>query len=139
MSTPSRPPDLPATAGDATERARRWRLVLGPDADESAGVSLAGTDAGMDQALQALYGSSSAEGGARGPDRRGGLGSSAPSVARWLGDIRSYFPSTVVRVMQRDALERLDLQRMLLEPELPGAALTAPPLPTTLNAAHNCI
>jgi Mg-chelatase subunit ChlD len=46
------------------------------------------------------------------------LGSSAPSVARWLGDIRTYFPTSVVRVMQRDALERLNLRQMLLEPEL---------------------
>jgi Mg-chelatase subunit ChlD len=39
-------------------------------------------------------------------------------VARWLGDIRRYFPSTVVRVMQADAVDRLDLTRLLLEPEL---------------------
>jgi Mg-chelatase subunit ChlD len=37
---------------------------------------------------------------------------------RWLGDIRTYFPSSVVSVMQHDALERLNLRRMLLEPEL---------------------
>ena len=36
----------------------------------------------------------------------------------WLGDIRTYFPSTVVQVMQRDAIERLNLQQLLLEPEL---------------------
>jgi Mg-chelatase subunit ChlD len=39
-------------------------------------------------------------------------------VARWLGDIRSYFPSTVVQVMQKDAIERLNLTRLLLEPEM---------------------
>jgi Mg-chelatase subunit ChlD len=39
-------------------------------------------------------------------------------VARWLGDIRRYFPTQVVQVMQRDAIERLDLQRLLLEPEM---------------------
>ncbi|MDQ5808206.1 MAG: VWA domain-containing protein, partial [Actinomycetota bacterium] len=50
--------------------------------------------------------------------RGAGLGSSAPRVARWLGDIRSYFPAPVVRVMQRDAIERLDLDRLLLEPEV---------------------
>src|SRR5256885_1990014 len=47
--------------------------------------------------------------------RRGG---SAPNVARWLGDIRTYFPSTVVQVMQADAIERLNLTRLLLEPEM---------------------
>ena len=39
-------------------------------------------------------------------------------MARWLGDIRSYFPSTVVQVMQRDAIERLGLRRLLLEKEM---------------------
>jgi Mg-chelatase subunit ChlD len=62
----------------------------------------------MDDALSALYES----------DRRGGLGSSSPRVARWLGDIRRYFPTSVVKVMQQDALERLNLQQMLLEPEM---------------------
>jgi Mg-chelatase subunit ChlD len=39
-------------------------------------------------------------------------------VARWLGDIRGYFPSSVVQVMQRDAIDRLNLRQLLLEPEL---------------------
>jgi Mg-chelatase subunit ChlD len=90
------------------EAARRWRLVLGADQADGIGYPLSGPDRQMDQALHALYDS----------DRRGGLGSSSPSVARWLGDIREYFPTSVVQVMQRDALERLDMKRMLMEPEL---------------------
>src|ERR1051325_1021701 len=71
----------------------------------------------MDAALAALYGAGGEDGS--GPaQRRGGLGSSAPNVARWLGDIRTYFPASVVRVMQKDALERLNLRQMLLEPEM---------------------
>ena len=50
--------------------------------------------------------------------RSAGLGASAPKVARWLGDIRTYFPSTVVQVMQRDAIDRLNLRQLLLEPEM---------------------
>ena len=94
---------------DELERLRRWRLVLGEDAQQGIGCVLAGEDRGMDRVLAALYGSS---------ERSAGLGGSAPNVTRWLGDIRTYFPSQVVRVMQKDALERLDLQRMLLEPEM---------------------
>jgi Mg-chelatase subunit ChlD len=70
----------------------------------------------MDNVLAALYGADS--GGARSGRRSAGLGASSPNVARWLGDIRTYFPSSVVRVMQRDALERLNLREMLLQPEL---------------------
>ena len=90
-----------------TERLRRWRLVLGAPAGDNLGVDLAGTDRGMDQALASLY-----------DERSVGMGGSMPNVARWLGDIRSYFPSSSVRVMQKDALERLNLTQMLLQPEL---------------------
>ncbi|SNT66132.1 VWA domain containing CoxE-like protein [Asanoa hainanensis] len=110
------------TADD--ERRRRWRLALGEPADESLGQPN-GRDAAMDAAMAALYD--------RGPDgagngepkegsrRSAGLGASAPRVARWLGDIREYFPQSVVRVMQTDAIERLNLTRLLLEPEMLSA------------------
>lgn len=100
------------------ERSRRWRLVLGGAAEESLG-ELSGNEAAMDAALAALYDSGSA-GDGEGPRRQrsAGLGASAPQVARWLGDIREYFPSTVVQIMQSDAIERLNLTSLLLEPEM---------------------
>ncbi len=90
------------------DTARRWRLVLGGDQADGTGWTLDQADLRMDRALQALYDS----------DRRGGLGSSAPNVARWLGDIREYFPASVVQVMQRDAIDRLDMKNLLMEPEM---------------------
>lgn len=91
-----------------TNKLEKWRLILGKEADPEGGISLGGAEQGMDDVLEALYDS----------DRKGSLGSSSPKVNRWLGDIRKYFPTSVVRVMQKDALERLDMERMLLEPEL---------------------
>jgi Mg-chelatase subunit ChlD len=104
---------------DDTERLRRWRLVLGSEAEESCGT-LHGPAQEMDQALTALY-DAHGPGGLQSRDRRGGRGGSAPSVARWLGDIRKYFPSPVVQVMQHDALQRLNLRDMLLQPEMLNA------------------
>ena len=104
---------------DDTERLRRWRLVLGSEAEASCGA-LNGTAQEMDQALTALY-DAQGPGGLQSRDRRGGRGGSAPSVARWLGDIRKYFPSQVVQVMQHDALQRLNLRDMLLQPEMLSA------------------
>ena len=95
-----------------TTRAERWRLVLGSEAQDV--CSLGGSLKDMDAALSALY----EPDGANGLKRRGGRGSSSPNVARWLGDIRKYFPSSVVQVMQRDALERLDMRQLLLEKEM---------------------
>ncbi|GLZ04734.1 VWA domain-containing protein [Actinomadura sp. NBRC 104412] len=104
--------------GTPDERLKRWRLVLGGEGGaDGTGVRLSGDEARMDGALEKLYGAGA--GGRSGSDRRaGGLGDSAPRVARWLGDIRDYFPSTVVQVMQKDAIERLNLTRLLLEPEM---------------------
>lgn len=102
------------------DRLTRWRLVLGDDASECGhgcagqcaweAVVLTKDDKKRDAALQALYGA--------GKKGRGGLGSSAPRVSRWLGDIRTYFPSSVVQVMQTDAMDRLGLRHLLLEPEM---------------------
>jgi Mg-chelatase subunit ChlD len=102
---------------DTDERLRRWRLVLGGGATDGTGHELGGRDAAMDRTLGALYGSDSSGGGA-GSSRQAGLGGSAPQVARWLGDIRTYFPTSVVQVMQRDAIDRLGLSALLLEPEM---------------------
>ncbi|MGW8985536.1 VWA domain-containing protein [Streptomyces parvus] len=121
--TPGETTERTTTASHAppdAERLRRWRMVLGADSADSTGRALTGQDAAMDSALNALYGG----GGAKKPNGRGtggrsaGLGASAPSVARWLGDIRTYFPSSVVQVMQRDAIDRLGLATLLLEPEM---------------------
>lgn len=92
------------------ERQRRWTLALGvQDADTA---PLSDSDRRMAEALSALYGDG--DGDKKG---RGGLGGSAPRVARWLGDIREFFPTPVVQVIQKDAFERKGLRQMLLEPE----------------------
>lgn len=94
----------------ADDNHARWRLLLGRHAQPELDSELTREQLGMDRTLEALYDS----------DRSGGLGASSPNVARWLGDIRTYFPSSVVKLMQQDALDRLDLKQMLLEPELLG-------------------
>lgn len=90
------------------EKIKRWRLVLGSETKEELEVNFTPQEAGIDKTLEALYNS----------NRKGGLGPSSPNVARWLGDIREYFPNTVVKVMQQDALKRLNLTAMLMEPEM---------------------
>ncbi len=87
---------------------KRWRLILGRYGDPVNAINLTTRELGMDEVLEALYDSH--------PEK--GLGDSAPNTQRWLGDIRTYFPTPVVQMMQRDALDRLGLEEMLLEPEL---------------------
>ncbi|MGE3181091.1 MAG: VWA domain-containing protein [Phycisphaerae bacterium] len=88
-------------------RLRRWRLILGGGPADGTAQNLERDDQVMDNALSALYDS----------ERTAGLGPSCPHVPRWLGDIRRFFPTSIVQVMQRDALNRLNLTQMLFEPE----------------------
>jgi hypothetical protein len=97
---------------------KRWRLILGGgEADgiggrqgdeQGANLKLTEREQSIDKTLEALYDS----------DKKGGLGASSPNVARWLGDIRTYFPSSVVKIMQEDALKRLNMKAMLTQPEI---------------------
>ncbi len=90
------------------ETVRRWRLVLGREYDGT-GISLSEMDMKIDRSLEAVYGDN---------ERRGGLGASAPKVSRWLGDIREFFPQSVVQVIQKDAIRRLNLTSLLTEKEM---------------------
>ena len=110
------------------DRLTRWRLVLGgDDADGVHGadgepIGLGPDDEARDRALRELYDG----------ERKGGMSRSSPRVARWLGDIRTYFPSSVVRVMQSDAMDRLGLRHLLLEPEMLDAVEPDMSMVTTL-------
>ena len=90
------------------EYLKRWRLILGGNEADGTGITLTQEEQRIDQSLEAVYDS----------DRRGGLVSSAPKVSRWLGDIREFFPQTVVQVIQRDAIKRLNITSLLTEKEM---------------------
>jgi hypothetical protein len=104
---------------DTAERLRRWRLVLGGNEANGLNCTLSVADTAIDRAMAALYDAPCSAGAAdKQSKRNAGLGGSSPNVARWLGDIRQYFPTSVVRILQQDVMERLNLRQLLLEPEL---------------------
>ncbi|WP_019588381.1 VWA domain-containing protein [Deinococcus apachensis] len=111
------------------ERLRRWRLLLGGETarGESAdgiGCELGEHDRRLDAALASLYDGApftvqtEKPGKGRKSHLNVGFGKSAPAVAAWLGEVRELFPRSAVQVMQGDAVERLNLKTLLLEPEL---------------------
>ena len=109
------------------EQLKRWRLILGQHAQESlakmggaGGFELTAEQLGMDEALAAIYDETSGEDSGQGGrgQRSAGLGPSAPNLAKWLGDIRSYFKEDVVTVIQNDAIEKKGLTQLLFEPEM---------------------
>lgn len=109
------------------EKMKRWRLILGHASDDKLqsfhdGPLLDEETSIMDEALAAIYdetaGGGEASGTGTGSSRSAGLGSSSPKLAKWLGDIRTFFPADIVSVIQADAIERKGLKQLLFEPEL---------------------
>ena len=113
------------------EKLKKWRLVLGEECDAS--LAAMSSDPGlfalseeekiMDDALAAIYdettgyAAGAGKGGGRQGSSSGGLGRSAPNLAKWLTDVRGFFPEDVVSVIQSDAITRKGLRQLLLEPE----------------------
>ena len=126
-----------------TDRYTRWRLILGREANQTlcqmaCRQSLLDADqANLDEALGQIYGGESAGGTPK--QRSAGLGSSAPRLAKWLGDIRSYFAKDVVAVIQRDAIEKKGLKQLLFEPETLGQVTPSIELVGTLMALRDMI
>src|SRR5690349_23190355 len=98
----------------------RWRLILGGEDADGTGCALSGAAAGIDAALGALYEfERKKKFEYPGEKGQGGSEKSQPGIARWLGDIRRYFPQSVVQVIQNDALKQPELQKKLMfEPEI---------------------
>ena len=104
------------------EQLKRWRLILGKESQDSlsgmcpSGCSLSDAQQQMDEALAAIYDETEEE--SEGDRRSAGHGASSPRLAKWLGDIRTYFKEDVVTVIQQDAIERKGMKQLLFEPEM---------------------
>ena len=105
----------------STEILKRWKMILGSDNVDDDSAELSIEEQQMDAALSALYEfehSGKFEYG-HSQGMKGSGGKSNFSISRWLGDIRKYFPNSVVQVLQADALRQPELQKkMMFEPEI---------------------
>lgn len=106
------------------DKIKRWRLILGESSKEildsftETGIKLNNDELVMDEALAAIYDKSSSSEDLLSTSRSAGKGASAPKIAKWLADIRTYFTEDVVSVIQTDAIEKKGLKQLLFEPEV---------------------
>jgi hypothetical protein len=140
------------------EQLRRWRLILGKTTEESLhGMGcrhglfgpgqplLAGEQAEADEALETIYPSdeelSREEWEASTEGRKHGYvrGRTFPRVARWLDQIRTFFPSDFVVLLQHDAIERRGMKELLFEPELLANVEPSIDLASTILALKNMV
>jgi hypothetical protein len=130
----------------------RWRLVLGKSAEESlqqigncAGQPILGGDQSeLDEALEAIYSGDEIEKDEWERDSddntHGAVkGRTFPRVAKWLDQIRSFFPKDVVVLLQRDAIERRGLKQLLFEPEILANIEPSLDLAATVLAMKNMV
>jgi Mg-chelatase subunit ChlD len=112
--------DAPRERERDRDRLVRWRLVFGQGAEEALGCSLEGLDAEQDRALGYLYDREYR------PDRNvrsgsgpaGGLGDSQLTVPDWINAVHTLFPKRTIERIEKDALERYQLDEMVTNPDL---------------------
>ena len=131
----------------------RWRLILGKSAEESlqqmgncVGQPILGGDQNeLDEALEAIYcGDEIDKDEWESGDKRVGphgavKGRTFPKVAKWLGQIRNFFPKDVVVLLQKDAIERRGLKQLLFEPEILANVEPSIDLASTVLAMKNMV
>jgi Mg-chelatase subunit ChlD len=98
----------------------KWRMILGGGPADGTNTPLTDPQMqGMDAALGALYDFDNNGGFDYENSKQGGSEKSNPQIARWLGDIRTYFPQSLVKVIQNDAMKNPVLKKKLMfEPEI---------------------
>ena len=123
----------------------RWRLVLGAEAErassmmslsgllgdpvldqEALGSMTQGEMEELDETLEFVYGQ----------QRTAGLTTYIP---KWLERVRNFFTSDVVALVQKDAIEKKGLTRLLFEPETLPYLEKTPDLVATLLAARSLV
>lgn len=118
---------------DITRQAR-WRLVMGAGSEQLCG-ELGSEDQQRDACLGFLYDREYGSGrNVRGKDdggKKGGLGASALTVPDWINKVHELFPKKTIERLEKDALERYQLDEMVTDPEVLSRAQ---PNPTLLKA-----
>ena len=104
----------------------RWRLVMGEGSQDTCGDCLSDEDKRREECMGFLY--DREYGGGRNVRRKGGagsskersagLGESSITVPDWINHVHELFPSETIERLEKDALERYELEEMVTNPKL---------------------
>ncbi|MCW8132124.1 MAG: VWA domain-containing protein [Planctomycetota bacterium] len=127
-------------------------MILGKSAEEPLGKMggcqgqpiLGGDQGELDEALEAIYSGdemdrSDWERADTGMPHGTVKGRTFPKVAKWLDQIRTFFPKDVVVLLQKDAIERRGLKELLFEPEVLANVEPSLDLAATVLAMKNMV
>lgn len=119
----------------ASERNRRWRLILG----QGAPGDLRDADAPLDRTLAGIYGPAAPPPQASGGRGAADTGTAGAGLTERLADIRALFPDDVVPMLQYDMLSRTELRRIAGSPEALSALRPDPQAASLLLAMRDMI
>lgn len=103
-----------------SEDLERWRLILGPASEQHCGA-LSADGAARDAALDWLYGRDGDLGRRdirRGGARGAGSEDSPLTTVDWLESIHRLFPKETIERLERDAVERYQIDDIVTDPEV---------------------
>lgn len=112
---------------EQTQRKTRWRLVLGKGTENLLG-GLTGPEAEQDVALEFLYGRENEGRNMRPTGRQGGREESQLTVVEWINQVHTLFPKKTIERLEKDALDRYQLQELVTNPEVLERAQPNPSL-----------
>ncbi len=125
--------DEEGTQGSALDRRVRWRLVFGEEAEGALG-GLEGEQSRRDRMMGFLYDREyGPQRNVRRPqgDRGGTLDPSQLTVPDWINGVHELFPRKTIERLERDALDRYQLEEIVTRPDV---LRRARPNPTLLKA-----
>lgn len=106
---------------EPTQRQARWRLVMGRGSEDLCG-GLSREDEAREACLDYLYDREYGPGrnvrGDEGRGKEGGLEDSQLTVPDWINKIHQLFPKRTIERLEKDALERYQLEEMVTNPEV---------------------
>ncbi|MCA9151435.1 MAG: VWA domain-containing protein [Planctomycetales bacterium] len=100
-----------------SNRQARWRLVMGQGSEELCG-GLSGDDQQREACLEFLYNREFGESRNVRTDGKSGLGASALTVPEWINQIHELFPKRTIERLEKDALERYQLDDLVTNPDV---------------------
>lgn len=105
---------------DSQTRRLRWRMVLGSSSEECLGALSEKIWIERDQTVSFLYDRENSRSGERNiRDEKGGdLGDSQLTVPEWINQVHELFPRKTIEQIEKDALERYQLEEMVTNPEV---------------------
>ena len=107
------------------------------------GGVLSGEGIELDDAMDVIYGDEISQAewaeGHEGKPHGTVKGKVFPRVAKWLDQIRNFFPSDVVVLLQYDAIERRGMKELLFEPEILSKVEPSVDLAASVLALKNLV